>query len=264
MSIWKDLESYYLDEQPIADVSMRKVNLYNSETINSSNPEARAPKILPHGTSFVAQHRLPGDRPELRIHLRDKASQRMFHAVTRELAENPMKHVLSSTATEASVVISTGGGAIHFGFTDPEISREGLKYLPHSIPEEKIDLQRVIHAISHHLYHLRFPKISEDEEAAYFSSKVSIQVFKGAGYSEELPGENLNVDGRGIDLVMDRCPHTIVIKNDTDHDIYPALFYFESIDLSISQSYSSRRGDTFKLTENLQPQSTCHQLQDRT
>ena len=266
MSIWKDLVSYYLDEQPIANVSIRKVDLYNSETINSYNPEAKAPKILPHGSSFVAQHRFPGARPELRIHLRDEASQQMFYAVTQELTENPMKpmNIVSSTATEASVVISTGGGAIRFGFIDPEISREGLKYLPHAIPEEKFNLQRVIHAISHHLYHLRFPKIPEGEVAAYFTSKVSIQVFKGEEYSEELQGENLNVYGKGIDLVMDGSPQTIVIKNDTDYDIYPALFYFESIDLSISRSYSSRPGDTFKLTENLQPQFTCHQLQDGT
>jgi hypothetical protein len=242
MLIWKDLESYYLlEDNPIAEVSISNVNLrlYNST--------ARAPQLLLHGSSVVAQHVFPGDRPKLRIHVRDEATIWMVRdAVTRELAADnvmkPMNIVLSPIET-ASVVISTGREGIYFDFADPEINRHGLKRLPHITPANVIDLQRTIHAISHHLYHLRFPKIPVDDEAAFFASKVSIEVFKAKVYLDDPPsiiGDNLNVNGKGIDLEMDGSPQVIVIKNDSEFDIYPALFYFESIDLSISQSSSSR------------------------
>jgi len=234
--IWRDLESYYLrEDKPIAEVSIFNVNSYNSTAI--------APGNLFHGSSFVAQHVLSGRRPELRIHVRDEASGRMFHdAVTREPTDNvmkPMDIVLSPIKAEASVVISTKRQGIYFDFIDSEINRHGLKRLPYTAPAKVIDLQRVIHAIAHHLYHLRFPKIPEDNAAAFFSSKVSIGVFKAKVYLDNPPsiiGENLNMNGQGVDLEMDGSPQVIVIRNDTNCDIYPALFYFESIDLSISQS----------------------------
>jgi hypothetical protein len=239
MLIWKDLESYYLlEDNPTAEVSLYNVNLYNST--------ARAPQILLHGSSVVAQHVLSGDRPELRIHVRDEASSRMVHdAVTREPVDNVIKpmNIVPSPIETASVVISTAREGIYFDFLDPEINRHGLKRLPHTTRANVIDLQRTIHAISHHLYHLRFPKIPVDEEAAFFASKVSIEVFKAKVYLDDPPsivGDNLNVNGKGIDLEMDGSPQVIVIKNDSEFDIYPALFYFECIDLSISQSYSSR------------------------
>ena len=236
MWIWRDLESYYLHEDnPIAEVFIYDANLYNST--------AKAPQILLHGSSFVARHVSSRDRPELRIHVHDEASGRMFRdAVTREPTDNVMKSmniVLSPIKTEASVVISTGRQGIYFDFIDSEINRRGLKRLPHTAPANVIDLQRVIHAIAHHLYHLRFPKIPEDSAAAFFASRVSIEVFKAKVYLDDPPsiiGENLNMNGKGIDLEMDGSPQVIVIRNDTNCDIYPALFYFESIDLSISQS----------------------------
>lgn len=238
MLIWKDLESYYLREnKPIAEISISNVNLYNSTAIS---PQIR-------GSSFVAQHVLSGDRPELRIYVRDEASEKMVHsAVTRELqADNVMKlmNIVPSPIQTAFVAISTGRGGICIDFADPEFNRHGLKRLPHTTPANAIDLQRVIHAISHHLYHFRFPKIPVGEEATYFAGKVSIEVFKAKVYLDDPPsiiGDNLNVNGKGIDLEMDGSPQVIVLKNDTEFDIYPALFYFESIDLSISQSYSSR------------------------
>ena len=213
--IWRDLESYYLrEDKPIAEVLISNVKLYNSTST--------APRNLLHGSSFVAQHVFSGNRPELRIHVRDEASGRMVHdAVTRELTHSvmkPMKIVLSSIRTEAYVVISTGREGIYFSFTDSEINRHGFKRPPHITAANVIDLQRVIHAISHLLYHLRFPKIPEDNAAALFSSKVSIGVFKAKVYLDDPPsiiGDNLNVNGKGIDIEVDGSPQVIVIKNDT-------------------------------------------------
>ncbi|KIM37921.1 hypothetical protein M413DRAFT_13109 [Hebeloma cylindrosporum] len=232
--VWKDLESYYLEEA-LAEVSINKVHLYNSE--------ATAPPILPHGTSFVAQHVSLGDRPELKVHVRDEASKRMVHDAirARELADNvmkPMNIALSPIEEGASVIISTAhDDRITFDFIDSEINRRGLKRLPHTAPQEAVGLQRIIHAISHHLYHLRFPKIPVDED---FSGKISLKVFKAKVYDDEPPtiiGDNLNIDGQGIDLEMDGSAQIIIIENDTEFDIYPALFYFESIDLSITPVY---------------------------
>ena len=237
MLIWRDLESYYLrEDKPIAEVWISNVNLYNST--------ARAPQGLLHGSPYVAQHLLPGKRPELRIHVRDEASREMVgDAVTREPTDNVMKpmNIVPSPIETASVVIATGREGVCFSFTDPKINRHGFKRLPHITPPNVIDLQRVIHAIAHHLYHLRFPEFSLGEVAALLASKVSIEVFK-ANLKVDLDsppepiGDSLNVNGEGIDVEMDGSPQVIVIKNDTDFDIYPALFYFESIDLSISQS----------------------------
>jgi hypothetical protein len=166
----------------------------------------------------------------------------MVHdAVARKPTDNVMKpmNIVLSPIIEASVVILTGREGIYFDFIDSEINRRGLKRLPHTTPAKVIDLQRVIYAIAHYLYHLRFPKIPEHDAATLFASKVSIGVFKAKVYLDDPPsiiGENLNVNGKGIDIEMDGSPQVIVIRNDTDFDIYPALFYFESIDLSISQS----------------------------
>jgi len=232
--IWKNLESYLGEATPTAEVSISKV-------IDSYNSEARAPLGFRNGSSIVAQRISSGDRPELRIHVLDTACTQLVRDAIIQMEDNPMKPIISPI-TIATVVISTDQDRIYFEIIDPDINRHGLKRLPDTIPANVIDLRRTIHAISHYQYHLRFPIIQETDEATYFAKNVSIEVFKAKVCKSLDPneqpstiGDNLNVDGKGIDLEIDGSPQVIILRNNTNHDIYPALFYFENIDLSISQ-----------------------------
>lgn len=239
--IWKSHESHLREERPTAEVSVSKV-------IGPYNSEARAPWGFLDGSSFVAQHISSGDRPKLRIHVRNEACTQLVRDAITQIRDNPMKPILSSME-EATVIISRAKDSIFFEINDPDINRHGLKRLPHATPANVIDLRRTIHAISHYQYHLRFPRIQETDEAAFYAKNVSIEVFKAEVYKplDEPPsiiGDNLNVPGQGIDIEIDGSPQVIIVRNRTRFNMYPALFYFENIDLSISQWCFFRRCST--------------------
>ena len=118
-----------------------------------------------------------------------------------------------------------------FQIKDCELkSKCGRSTLPRSLPHnaDEAFFRKVFRGISAFQYYLHH------SEGTLDSTNLSISMYKVV---QNTPGDdNLNINGSIVlqDLGSDVCYFVLYIENRTTYDLYPALFYFDECDLSIS------------------------------
>ncbi|KJA22187.1 hypothetical protein HYPSUDRAFT_215982 [Hypholoma sublateritium FD-334 SS-4] len=143
-----------------------------------------------------------------------------------------------NTGTPPRFTLVCNEAASRFEIIDTEFKRKcGKPTLPVSLPSRAIPAQfcKVFQAISTYEYYLRHSEAKLDNRISISLQRVAYDVPGG----RIVPGI-LNVNGR-IDVTQDHNGSFFVvhIKNDTQHNLYPALFYFDDCDFSISLIYQA-------------------------
>ncbi len=119
-----------------------------------------------------------------------------------------------------------------FEIQDTEFQNKcGMSVLPATLNRRTSSAQfcKVFHAMSTYAYYLRHSEAKLDPNMSISLHKVE----RGAVHPD-----NLNVNG-SINITQDRTASNFVLQiyNKTSHNLYPAVFYFDDCDLSISKRF---------------------------
>jgi hypothetical protein len=166
--------------------------------------------------------------------------QHPFQVAIRQL-ENTS--VISLGNESAIIRMRLENDHLVFDILDPVVNACGLDRVYYSAKptDTADDVARILSAGSSFFWHLRrgnYHPISDALKVEFMELKKSEEEFEATGHPVILPtcGENLLRDGT-IDLFIDSVPKPYGIKltNNSDWDLFPAAFYFDHSDWSISE-----------------------------
>jgi hypothetical protein len=156
---------------------------------------------------------------------------------------------------QAEFGMAVKGGQVVFDILDPLVTKYGLTHMPYSLEisdgpdSDAIMITRLTHvlrAADHFYWHLRRSPRVEGDTGKGLADFVEIEVAEmehdGISYDDDLepilsPTKAGWTSGKDFDLrVEDRGTiHGWKIINNSNVDLYPALFYFDNSDWSISE-----------------------------
>ena len=190
------------------------------------------------GRDGVALKSSAGTEERVRIHVADKNLKELV----KKIDPNQIQLVQVERDDGAEFGIALEDGNIVFNIYDPDVTRYGLTRMPHILEPTHEALSPVIRAAAHFYWHRRrTPKTGRG-----LAGKVEIEVtelqVESEEYDDELRpvvvyGPTANGDRKGgkeFDLRTE-TPYGWKIINNCEVSIYPALFYFDSSDWSISK-----------------------------
>ena len=165
--------------------------------------------------------------------------QHPFQVAIRQL-ENTS--VISLGNESAIIRMRLENNHLVFDILDPVVNACGLDRVYYSAKptDTADDVARILSAGSSFFWHLRrgnYHPFSDALKIEFTELKMSEEEFEATGYPVILPsGENLLRDG-AIDLSIgsDPKPYGIKLTNNSDWDLFPAAFYFDHSDWSISK-----------------------------
>ena len=246
--IWENLESYknWAVLGPIAVVEACRVGPFQSSV-------EVVPGLSIEG-SFIAEHVEPGQKQEMRLHVpRTQKLAGVYEAVLREMVSPSLKRLTICLSTPQDAYVDliqiddaedpAKGARIAFEVRDQDVNDRGLKRLPYTIDSNKdpIQFHRMVHGFAHYKYHLH--RLEDTGVQLQGTQRVTIEFCRvekdqSGSPSSAYPSrsENLITDGKGIDLTLNDSWYIFKIRNQTNLELYPALFFFDSCDFSISKS----------------------------
>ena len=181
-----------------------------------------------------------GEEEDLRIHiaLDDKLAP-IFEALGKDMQRACSGHwkIVLLDKAKAELDIAVDGDRVVFNILNSQVTQFGLHRMPFRIKPTYDDVYRVIHASAHYHWHLRRHNISrilQDQVQLEFRKVKELDDYdEDFNPIVEPVGDNLNVEGV-VDLVVDTDDmYGIKLINNSAHDLYPALFFFDNSDLSI-------------------------------
>ena len=165
--------------------------------------------------------------------------QNPFQAAIQQMAN---MNVISLGDENAVIKLELENNHLIFNILDPVVNACGLDRLYHSAkptatPE---DVARILSAGSSFFWHLKrgnYHPISDALEIEFMELEVSKEKCEATGCPMVFPsGENLLQDGAvEISIGLVYKPYGIKLTNNSDWDLFPAAFYFDHSDWSISE-----------------------------
>jgi hypothetical protein len=173
-----------------------------------------------------------GAEEALRIHIaKDEKFTHLFDSLFKHAAGKG-EQIVHVEERMAELNIKLDRDRVFFEILDNQVTRHGLKRIPHSVKNDVDEVYAVIRAAAHYHWHLRR---SNKEKALRHNVQIEFTKLLQTKYSRSPDGPNLIVNGV-VDLVVDKnTAYGVKIVNNFERPLYAALFYFSSSSFAISE-----------------------------
>ncbi|CCM05961.1 uncharacterized protein FIBRA_08200 [Fibroporia radiculosa] len=225
-------------------------------TVIASSPGNAETKMdaFPPGSDFpldmegFALQTRTGAEESLRIHIAvDSEFASEFEARSKEMQESDpaWRTIIRTEKEKAELGIALEKGRIVFNILDRYTTQHGLTRMPFPVARTVDAVLPVVRSAAHFYWHLRRKPGSEARSG--MRKFVDIEFTQLKGSEEKFDGHlhpvlhkygpNLNCNNK-IDLqIKDTARYGLKIVNKSEVALYPALFYFDSSNLSIEPYY---------------------------
>lgn len=233
-TIYED-HDLFLKSSPWGTLVVREVETFTSLLTHSEGPsgiDLSKPGIavLSAGSASQAAIMVSCDATTLK---------NSFQAAIQQVANTSM---ITLGDENAIIKMELENGHLIFNILDPVVNACGLDRVYHSAKptDTPEDVARILSAGSSFFWHLKrgnYHPISDALEIEFMELEVSKEKFEATGCPMVSPsGENL-LQGGAVELSIGLVPkpYGIKITNKSDWDLFPAAFYFDHSDWSISE-----------------------------
>ena len=256
ISLGAEFEVYQdQDSQSLGIVFASKVEPL-STTLSRYSNELEESKFVLKGDGVARQISVGSEESHvLRVYVADKKLKALVKKIERT---DPLHRIIQPVAKDqAEFGMAVEGRQVVFDIFDPLVTKYGLTRMPHRIeisdgPDSDATLitrlAHVLRAADHFYWHLRrTPGAESDSETGpgltnFVEIAVADMEQDSDSYDEFLrpilsPIEASWKSGKAFDLQVDDrgTVHGWKITNNTARELYPALFYFDNSDWSISE-----------------------------
>ena len=193
------------------------------------------------GTGYALQIRA-GEEEDLRLHIEmNDQLVPIFDALSQDMRRmgTNRKQILLVDKAKAELDIAISNDKVVFNIMNPQVTQFGLNKMPFHIQPTYEDVYPVIQAAAHYYWHLR-----RNNSKRALQGCIQLQFMRVKELDEydddynpviEPIEDDLNVAGV-VDLVVEPDKmYGVKLVNNSGLDLYPALFYFDNSDLSISE-----------------------------
>ena len=205
---------------------------------------AKEPRFALEGDGVALQTSAGTEEYVLRIHVPDE----VLKALVKEMERTDPSHGIIQLVEQdqAEFGMALEDGKVVFNIFDPLVTKYGLTRMPFSLEPTLEAISPVLRAADHFYWHLRRTPRVENNTKIGLANYVEIEVAEiehdGITYNDVLepvfsPIEADWKRGKVFDLQIDDSG-TIYgwkIINKSKVNLYPALFYFDNSDWSISE-----------------------------
>jgi hypothetical protein len=195
------------------------------------------------GHAFALQIRA-GEEQDLRIHVpMEEGLLGAFEAFAQVMktSESERFKIMLVEKEKAELSLTLEEGGVVFHILDPLVTMYGITRMPFKVNPTAADINNVLRYAAHYYWHLRRTSSNKNLINAVDVELTALRELEGE-YDDDLSpirapyGPNLNIDGV-VNIVVDRTAmYGIKLINKTNRPLYPSLFFFDSGDLSISES----------------------------
>ena len=205
---------------------------------------AKEPKFVLEGNGVARQTSAGTEEHVLRIYVADEG----LKALVEKIEKTDLSHRIIQPVErdQAEFGMALEDGKVVFDIFDPLVTKYGLTRMPFSLEFTLEAITPVLRAADHFYWHLRrTPKVENDTEkglADFVEIEVAEMEHDGISYDDDLdPVLSPTADGwkggKDFHLQVGDCGtiHGWKIINHSSVAIYPALFYFDNSDWSISE-----------------------------
>ena len=205
---------------------------------------AKKSKFALEGDGVARQISAGTEEHVLRIYVADEGLKALVEKIERA---DPRHRIIQPVERDrAEFGLALEDGKVVFDIFDPLVTKYGLTRMPFSLEFSLEAITPVLRAADHFYWHLRrTPGVESDNEkglADFVEIEVAEMEHDGISYDNDLepvfsPTEAGWKRGKDFDLqVVDRGTiHGWKIINKSNVALYPALFYFDNSDWSISE-----------------------------
>ena len=204
---------------------------------------AKETKFDLEGDGVARQTSVGSKEHVLRIYVADEG----LKALVMNIEKDPRHRIIQPVEQhQAEFGMALEDGKVVFDIFDPLVKKYGLTRMPFNLEPTLADITPVLHAADHFYWHLRRAPGTESDAEEALSNFIEIEVAEmehdGISYDDDFepimsPTEAGWKSGKEFDLqIEDRGTiYGWKIINKSDKALYPALFYFDSSDWSISE-----------------------------
>ena len=205
---------------------------------------AKEPRFVLEGDGVALQISAGTEEHVLRIHVADEGLRSLVKKIERT---NPNDRIIQLVKKEqAEFGMALEDGKVVFDIFDSLVTKYGLTRMPFSLEPTVEAISPVLRAADHFYWHLRrTPRLESDTEKGltnFVELEVAEMEHDGFTYDDNLdpvlsPTRASWKGGKEFDIQVDD-KGTIYgwkIINKCKVDLYPALFYFDNSDWSISE-----------------------------
>ena len=205
---------------------------------------AKERRFILEGDGVALQTSAGTEEHLLRIHVADKGLKALVKKIERTDPRHRIIQLVERDQAEFGMALE--GGKVVFNIFDSSVTRYGLTRMPFSLEPTPEAISPVLRAAYHFYWHLRrTPRVENDTEkglANFVEIEVAEMEHDGVTYDDALepilsPTKTGWKRGKFFDLQINHSGTTYGWKiiNKSKVNLYPALFYFDSSDWSISE-----------------------------
>jgi len=203
-------------------------------------------RMVFESSSTAASKGLNYTKSNLAIYIPNGREYLKFRQALQTLLTEPGGELLeisvATTAAGADLEIGMENGRYIFLVKDTRLTHRGFDRLSHSIGHTPEEITSFLHG-AHHYY-----RELDSEERHSILDGVVVEFYRlefewPYFFSRSMAptGTNLLVDGVIECVAENDVPYGIKLVNNTTHDLYPVLLYFNSGDLSIRERHFNLR-----------------------
>ena len=204
---------------------------------------AKGPRFALEGDGVALQTSTGTEEHVLRIHITDEELKTLVKKIERT---DPSQRIIQPVERDqAEFGMALEDGKVIFDIFDPLVTKYGLTRMPFSLEPTLEAISSVLRAADNFYWHLRrTPRVENDTEkglANYVEIEVAEIERDGITYDNDLEPVSPTRTGwkRGKDFDLQIIDSGTIygwkIINNSSVALYPALFYFDNSDWSISE-----------------------------
>ena len=213
----------------------------------STTLHAKEPRFALEGDGVALEISVGTEEHVLRIHVADEGLKSLVKKIERN---DPSRRIIKLVERDqAEFGMALEDGKVIFDIFDSLVTKYGLTRMPFSLEPTLEAISPVLHAADHFYWHLRrMPALENDTKkslgrlANYVEIEVAEMEHDGVTYDDDFnpvlsPTETGWKRGKEFDLQIKdgRTIYGWKIINKCSVALYPALFYFDNSDWSISE-----------------------------
>ena len=230
--------SQHEDSQSLGIVVVSEVKPF------STTLYAKEPRFALEGDGVARQISVGIEEQVLRIYVADEKLKALVKQIERADQNHRIIQLVERDQAEFGMALEDGN--VVFDIFDPLVTKYGLTRMPFSLEFTPEAITPVLRAADHFYWHLRrTPKVESDSGnglADFVEIEVAEMEHDGISYNDDFepvlfPTEAGWKGGKDFDLQVEDegTIHGWKIINNSSVAIYPALFYFDTSDWSISE-----------------------------
>ena len=203
---------------------------------------AKEPKFTLEGDGVAVLTSTGTEEHVLRIHVADEGLKALVKKVERT---DPSHRIIQLVERKAEFGMALEDGKVVFDIFDPLVTKNGLTRMPFSLEPTLEAISPVLRAADHFYLHLRrtprVENVAEKGLANYVDIEVAEMEHDGT-FDDDFepvlsPTKAGWKNGEVFDLHSGKIYGWKIINKNTKVNLYPALFYFDISDWSISEWY---------------------------